>query len=578
VTKYQDLFAAEVAKHVTRAFDVEENVRALIVQPPDFRLGQAAVPCHSFAKKLRKSPVKIAEEIAATPVAPELTTIAKVEAVNGYVNFHCRFEAYGGNLLKEIKTGKAFSTPLLDAEKREKISIEYSQPNTHKALHVGHLRNMVFGDSVCRIMEYAGHDIVRTTYPGDMGAHIAKSLFYIHTQGKKAPETFQADWLGEMYAESDDYVKSVTDPAEQAKNKAQVGEVLKALQEKRGHYYELYLQTREWSLLQMREVYDWLGIHFDVWFYESECDEPSRELVLQKFNEGFFVKSEGAIGLDLSQYNLGFALFLKSDGNGLYLTKDLELIRRKFADPAITRSIVVVDARQKLHFQQLFKTAELMGYPQAAKSVHLSYESVTTPDGKPCSSRNLNGILLDQLREVIEQKIITDYLNQYRGQWTDEEIHKTAEMVALGALKYGFLHVDGGNIIKFQLEEWLKLDGDTGPYLQYVHARCSSILEKVGQPEATYNVVLETDFERELLFMLGRFNNAALLSAESYRPSVVTAYLYDLCKVYNRFYKECPIKTTEGDQKNTRLALVEATAATLRKGLDLLGIPAPKRM
>lgn len=594
--KHQDIFLTQVIERATSAAQAvaktvagqpeirTDEIANLVSNPPEFRFGQAALPCHSFAKKFRLPPVKIANEMAQqindwAQQSGANTHIARVEAVNGYLNFHCHFKNYAKHLLGDIRSGEYFNRPLLDAEKIEKILIEYAQPNTHKALHVGHLRNMVYGDSVSHILEYAGHEVVRATYPGDMGAHIAKSLWYIQTQlGGKLPTERQADWLGEVYAKSDDYVKSITEHGAQAKMKAEIGAVLKELQNQSGPAYELYRVTREWSLDQQKRIYAWLGMKFDVWYFESECDEPSRELVLKKFEEGFFQKSEGAIGLDLSQWNLGFAMFLKSDGNGLYITKDLELIRRKFADPKVTRSLVVVDARQRLHFQQLFKAAELMGYPQAAKSVHLSYESVTTPDGVPCSSRNLNGILLEDLRRVIEDKVILDHLHSYHGIWAETEVRNVAEAVTLGALKYGFLRVDGNSVIKFMLDEWLKLEGDTGPYLQYVHARCQSLLEKVGRAGATQEFVFETPFEEELLVHLGRFNHFVLQAAEGFRPAVISTYLHELCRLYNRFYKECPVKTAQGPLRESRLSLVEASAAVLRTGLSLLGIPAPDKM
>lgn len=558
---------------VPKAADLAASLSA----PPQFTLGQAAIPCHPLAKTMRTAPPKIAQTLADKINSKKHRFIAKVDAVNGYLNFHCAFSEYAGEILPEIRAGAFFRGPFL--ENRERISVEYSQPNTHKALHVGHLRNMVFGDAICNVLAYAGHEVVRVTYPGDMGTHIAKTLWFIqnHKNGE-LPARDQADWLGKVYIEADAYVSAAEGTPEEAKVKAGIGKVLNDLQHKQGETYALYEKTREWSLAHMRHVYQWLGIHFDQWYYESECDEPSRKLVLEKLKEGLFVKSEGAVGLDLSAYNLGFAMFLKSDGTGLYLTKDLELIRLKFADPKVTRSLVIVDARQKLHFQQLFKTAELMGYPQAARSLHLSYETVTTEDNKPFSSRSLLGMPLDTLRSTMEKKVVSDYLQAYRGDWPDTEIEQTAREIALGALKYGFLRVDGNNVIRFVLNDWLKLDGDTGPYLQYVHARCASLLTKVGRAQATFQPILEADIEKELLFFLGRFNAFAVQAAGSYRPSVVAAYLFDLCKLFNRFYTDCPIKTSQGDQRETRLALVEATADVLKKGLGILGIPAPNRM
>ncbi|HRK03009.1 MAG TPA: arginine--tRNA ligase, partial [Oligoflexia bacterium] len=530
--KYESPFLAEVKSGVITAFskinqgavdeDLGRQISGLIVQPPEFRLGQAALPCHQFAKKLRLPPVKIAEALKQELSAQSLKWIGQIDSVNGYLNFHCRSEVLGEWLLNEIAGGGYFAKSLLAESEQEKMIVEYSQPNTHKALHVGHLRNTVFGDAVCKVLHYAGHEIVRATYPGDMGAHIAKALWYVQTKkgGKLPPATEnRADWLGVMYAESEACLRTAEkdDVDEFARIKIEIGKVLKELHSGKGPYYDLYLETREWSLGQMRDVYAWLGVAFDIWYFESECDVPSKELVLNKFKEGFFSKSEGAVGIDLSQYGLGFAMYLKSDGNGLYLTKDLELIRRKFEDPKITRSIYVVDARQKLHFQQLFKTAELMGYPQAAKSVHLSYESVTDESGEPCSSRTLKGVRLSVLRDLLEGKVKKDYLERYRGEWTDEQINATAEAVALGALKYGFLRVDGQTVIRFVLDEWLKLDGDTGPYLQYVHARCCSVIEKVGRPKDLGHLTLETEIEKELLYYLGRFNHYAAQAAREYR-------------------------------------------------------------
>ncbi|NBW82664.1 arginine--tRNA ligase, partial [bacterium] len=315
-----------------------------------------------------------------------------------------------------------------------------------------------------------------------------------------------------------------------------------------------------------------------LWFFESECDEPSRRLVQQKFAEGHFVQDQGAIGIDLSPYKLGFAMFLKSDGNGLYITKDLELLRRKFADPAVTSSIVVVDQRQKLHFQQLYKTAELIGYPQATKSSTLLYETVNTADGKPFSSRSMNGLRLLELRVAMENKVTQDYLERYRGTWSDADIAETAKQVTIGALKYGMLRVDNSTQVTFVLDEWLKLDGDTGPYLQYMHARCCNIIEKQGSPIAGGNICFEAAEERALLFHLSRFNEFAHQSAAHQRPSVVAGYLYDLAKAFNRFYEACPIRSSEGDLRNSRLCLVQASAKVMKEGLALLGIPAPSRM
>jgi arginyl-tRNA synthetase len=555
------------------------EIFGLLSTPPTFELGQAALPCFPFAKILKSAPVKIAETLAQKILTSTRQTIANVTAVNGYLNFHVDFNAFGRTVCNEMGAGNYFTKELLNESELEKVVVEYSQPNTHKAMHVGHLRGLVLGDAVCNLLDYVGSKAVRTTYPGDLGTHVAKELWYIKYRYKgELPTSDQANWLGKVYAEADESLKREIGTDKEAENRTQMSGILKSLQNKEGEFYDLYLKTREWSLNEMQRIYNWLGVTFERWYFESECDEPSRQLVLQKFKEGIFVKSDGAIGIDLAPFKLGFAMFLKSDGNGLYSTKDIELMRRKFEDPTVTSSIVVVDSRQKLHFQQIFKTGEIMGYPQAAKSVHLSYETVNTSDGKAFSSRHLNGLKLEELRVLMEEKVTKDYLERYRGQWTDEEIARTACEVVIGALKYGMLRVDSNTQITFVLEEWLKLDGDTGPYMQYVHARCMNILEKQGQPEQLSDFELENDYEKELVFSLSRFNEFTLVASQGLRPSVIANYLFDLCKAFNRFYEHCPVRSATGPLRNSRLLIVQATGNTLRKGLALLGIPAPHRM
>lgn len=572
---------------VRTVFNVDDatvaQIKSLVVFAHQVELAHAALPCHSLSKVLRKSPKDIATQLCAyacSHVAQKKSPrIKEVKELNGYLNFMFDLELALAEDFKGANSKTLYKGPIIVGKDKEKMIVEFSQPNTHKALHIGHLRNAVYGDAICNILESAGHDIVRATYPGDMGAHIAKALWYIKKfKATEVPKKPSPDWLGQIYAESDQYVKSLNE-TEQAELKKEIGKVYLELENQTGDYYSLYKETREWSLQQMRDVYAWLGIKFDVWFFESECDVPSRKLVQQKYKEGFFELNQGAIGLDLNKYELGFAMYLRTDGTGLYLTKDLELIRKKFEDTAITRSIYIVDARQKLHFQQLFKTAELMGYPQAAKSLHLAYESVTDPEGAPFSSRSLNGVSLEELRVSIRKQVIQQYLEPLKTEWPEEKVNELADQVVLGAIKYGLLKVDPNRIIQFILEDWIKLDGETGPYLQYAHARCMSILKKVGEAPEGLTPKLTESAEKEVVLHLEKFNVALLQAANEYRPSVLCAYLYDLAKLFNRFYRECPIKNTEDEAvRNSRLAITAVVQFTLKKGLKTLGIPAPERM
>ena len=582
-----DLAKKEVASLVQTLLQQEgtapsvEEVYALLVPPPEFHLGQAALPCFAFAKALRKAPAAIAAALEkGCNEAPHKKFIEKAQAVGGYLNVFFCFPQLTPHLLEEIKSSHFFAQDLL--AKKEHVVVEYSQPNTHKALHVGHLRCLVLGDAVSRILAAAGHTVEKATYPGDLGTHVAKTIWYIQSRSLSLPSENKAQWLGQIYAQADTAFKENPEEA-----KPHIASIRKQISEKKGSSYELWKETREWSLEDMAQVYQWLGVTFDHWYFESECEEPAKHLVQEKFQEGFFVKDQGAIGIDLSAYNLGFVMFLKSDGHSLYLTKDLDLIRRKFRNPAVTQSIYVVDARQKLHFQQLFKTAELMGYPQAARSVHLSYETVNTPAGVPFSSRELNGQGLWGLKDLMEQKVKENYLERYQNEWSLEEIQSAATNVTIGALKYGMLRVDNNTSITFILDEWLRLDGDTGPYLQYAHARCQSILVKQGyqkgscskaDPTAAQTPLTAVE-EQTLAFHLWRYPEYVVHAAAQLKPAHIASYLYQLAKLFHRFYEACSIKNSPDEQtKQLRLDLVFATQQVLQKGLHLLGIPSIDKM
>lgn len=580
---FKNEIVTSVMQHLGLEMDTKDVLKSLTL-PPDFALGQASLPLFPFAKQLKQSPQLIAQSLAEKINQQGKKFIHKAECVNAYLNFHCDFSALADHFKHSLNDQSFFHSHLITESEKEKIIVEYSQPNTHKAMHVGHLRCLVLGASVSSLLDYAGHDVIKATYPGDIGAHVAKVIWFLSTHAQEHPLPVKlnvierANWLGKMYVLADNAVKAVKDTDQESVVKKQISEIFHQINSKSGSYYELWKKTRQWSLDYLKEIYEWLKTDFDIWYFESECEEPSKALVLKKYEEGFFVKDQGAIGIDLSDYKLGFVMFLKSDGHGLYLTKDLDLLAQKFKDPQVTKSIYVVDSRQKLHFKQLFKTAELMGYPQAAKSVHLAYETVNTESGTPFSSRSLNGIDILTLKEKMEQKVTQDYLERYRNQWTDAQIEGTARDVTIGALKYGMLRVDNNTQIHFSESEWLKLDGDTGPYLQYVHARCCSILEKQGLPDQTFSCVFAEKEEKELLFFLWRFNEFAALAASQYRPCVVAGYLYDLARQFNRFYEACSIKSAQDDAKNSRLFLVQATQKVMACGLDLLGIPALEKM
>ena len=237
--------------------------------------------------------------------------------------------------------------------------IEYSQPNTHKELHVGHMRNLCLGNSIVEILKYTKHKVYSVTYPGDVGTHVAKCLWYLNHHNKtEAPPARKGAWLGEMYSKANNLLEDQKGTDKEEFNRTELTEILKQLESKKGEYFNRWKETREWSISLMEELYSWADISFDRWYWESELDSSSLTMAKKYYEEGIFIKSEGAIGMDLSEDKLGFCMAIKSDGTGLYATKDIELAQRKFDEYDINNNLYVVDKRQSHHFKQVFKVLE----------------------------------------------------------------------------------------------------------------------------------------------------------------------------------------------------------------------------
>jgi arginyl-tRNA synthetase len=534
-------------------------IEAMLGTPPDFKMGQVAFPAFSFAKDLKKAPVAIAAELVTAINTNRPSILKEAVATGPYINFHFDFEAVGENVVNTIGDGKnllerPFSRP------NEKVSIEFSQPNTHKALHVGHLRNMVLGESVSRLVEFNGRPVERATYPGDLGTHIAKVIWYIrNVQGGKLPQADRADWLGQMYSDAAKYEKeNEADPT----IKAGISTTLRNIEEKKGDDYKLYLETREWSIDQMQDIYSWLGIKFDQWFCESSCDVPSRELVQAKLKEGLLQESDGAVGLDLKNEGLGFVMMLKSDGSGLYLTKDLELLRQKASDPTVSNFIVVVDDRQKLHFRQVFRSAELMGIPGATRAAHLAYGTVANADGSTFSSRSMNGQTLTGLRHSFEGQMAA-LLKARDPSLSDARIKELAQLHTTANLKFGFLKTAPANIIKFDPQEWFSFEGNTASHLIALHDTLSKQTESSISPEEEKAAYADIQ-TAALINHLAHFEAAVAKAGRDLDPSVVANYLAALSK---------QIKLVDDSHDGKKIPrLKQATAKVIQAGLKVLGI------
>jgi arginyl-tRNA synthetase len=355
----------------------------------------------------------------------------------------------------------------------------------------------------------------------------------------------------------------------------------------------LWQATREWSLTDFRRIFDELDAHFDVWFFESEVEEPGKEIVKELVESGLAEISEGLtvvkidekLGLEEPVYRT--LPILRSDGTSLYSTKDLALTKRKFEEFGIDRAVWVVDVRQSLYFKQIFKILELWGFEQAKQAYHLPYEVVTLPEGI-ISSRKGRAPLYDDVKEAVllrAREIIDDKNPELPAEMKDT----VAWQVGLGSIKYTMLARDNSKVVVFDLEEALSFDGHAAPYIQYAHARACRILENAGwnhdqAVSAAALGELRLDFggikpeELALLQQIASLPEEVQRSAEQYRPLLITNYVYELAKTFNDFYHACPVIHSEEPVRGARLALVDATRQTLANALWLLAIEAPSAM
>ena len=496
--------------------------------------------------------------------------ISRIETVSGYINIYLNSSIYAYNLIKTIVSGDYGKGP----EKKDKIMVEYSQPNTHKAFHVGHLRGTCLGAALVNILRCAGYSVVAANLMNDTGSHVARWLwcYLTYHEGENPPEK-KSKWLEDIYIEASQKLH------EHPEYENDVKKTLQKLEHKDSKITELWEKSKDWSLEEFHRIYDELKVQFDVYFYDSDLYQEGKEIVDELVSLGIAQESEGAIIVNLDQlldtddvYKTYVAL--RSDGTALYQTKDFALAKRKFEDYSIDRSIYVVASEQKLHFMQVFKTLELAGFKQAKKCYHLSFELVMLKGGK-MSSRLGNIIFYDDLYADVYNEALKEVEKREIVKENKEEI---ARMVSLGALKFSMLRKDNNKVITFDPKEAVSFEGQTGAYIQYAHARASRILEKEEPHLDEVEFCELTREEQNLLEQLAQFPDVVEQAAESYKPNILSNYVFDTARAFNEFYHACPVLQADEQVKKARLALVLAAKTVLRKGLELLGIEAPERM
>lgn len=527
--------------------------------------------------------------------------IRRVEAVKGYLNLYFAASEYARRVVDTVlKQGREFGH---GAPKGERVMVEYAQPNTLHSFHIGHFRNAILGEALARLVQFAGFDTIRATYPGDIGLGVITILwaydkFYRGQEPQGVHERGQ--WLLKLYIEATAMLepKENETPEEKARREgydAERREMLKKWDVGDPYVRDLWRTTREWSLDELRDIFRMLDIKMDFWFFESDVDEPSKQIVEELVARGIadderpqggavIVKIDEKLGLTKEKYRTN--ILLRSDGTTLYLTKDLALARVKFEQYHVDRSIYVVDVRQSMHLQQAFAILKLWGFKQAEKCFHLGYGFVSLPEGA-MSARRGRVVLFKDVADEAFRRVLAE-IEQKNPGLPAEERDEVARAIGLGALAYAMLSVDNSRDIVFDMDEALNFDGRSGPYIQNAHVRAASILRKSNverQASGAFDVRPVTfDYELtthevRLIDLISRFPATVEQAAQEYRPLVMATYVYDLANAFHSFYHAVPVlQAGSEDVKNALLRLVAAAKQTLANALWLLGITAPDVM
>ncbi len=557
--------------------------------PPNPALGDIGFPMFTFAKSFRRGPPQIAAEVVRLlSENPAAAVLGTVKPEGPYVNVFLAKGAMAGKTLTAIQeAGDQYGRT--GSLRGKRIMIEFSSPNTNKPLHLGHLRNDALGESISRILAFCGAEVFKVNIVNNRGIHICKSMLaYQKFFDGQTPESsgVKSDrFVGDCYVKFTEYSKQFPEQSE-----AETQAMLLAWEAGDAETLKLWKLMNGWAEKGITQTYERTGISFDKIYYESDTYMKGKDEVLAGLEKGvFFREADGSVQIDLSPINLDKKVLLRKDGTSIYMTQDIGTAIARHGDWAFNQLVYVVGSEQQYHFKVLFYVLKQLGYEWASDLYHLSYGMVNLPEGKMKSREGTvvdGDDLINSLRDGALEEIAAKGREEAVG-----DAREVAEKIALGALHYFLLQTTPAKDMIFNPKESLSFNGNTGPYLQYMGARISSILRKVesaAQPadksasqaagKSAAGVVkpelLTDDAEWELLKALSDFPKQAERAAEGRDPSVITAYIYDLSKSFSRFYHDCPILAAESpDLQRTRLELVRAVQTVLKSALRLVLVP-----
>jgi arginyl-tRNA synthetase len=543
----------------------KEEITKLIEIPPNPNLGDFAFPCFQLAKQYKKAPQIIAMELKAKLDKKLPKDIEKIEANNAYINFFINKESFAEQNIRRILKEKENYGRSKEGKGRS-IVFEFSSPNIAKPFGIGHLRSTIIGNALANIAEFQGYKTIRLNYFGDWGTPFGKLL--VGWERFRNESEFKRNPVKHLY---NLYVRVSSMPELD-------GEARKAFEKlEKGdeRCLQLWRRFKEASIKDFNEIYKLLNIKFNVVSGESEYNKQMAGIIKLLKDKGLIEKSEGAEIVNLERYNLGICLIQKSDGTTLYATRDLAAAIDRAKKYKFSKMIYETGAEQQLHFKQVFKILELLGFRWAKACIHADHGLYLDKDGRKFSTRMGKTIFMqDVLEETIN--LAKAELRKRSPQLKEKEINKRSLLIARSAILYGDLKNFRQNNIVFDIERFVSFEGNTGPYLQYSYARASSILKKVRHKKKSLKTKELSSYEIELIKYLSVFPDILQSSCQQLNPALIANYAYELSQLFNEFYHNCHVVGSK--QEAFRIALVVCFKLTLKNALNILGIDALEEM
>ena len=582
----------KIAQTIAEIYGVNEEVT---LQPTrkDFE-GDYTYVFFGLVKSLKKSPPEIGNALG-THLLENFEDFESYNVVQGFLNLKLKNSFWltvFKNVISEIIVKEI-------SENAPAVMVEYSSPNTNKPLHLGHLRNNFLGYSVSEILKAAGYNVTKACLVNDRGIHICKSMIAYSKFGNgETPESggLKGDHLvGKYYVEFDKAYKAEINeliekglPEDEAKKKAPImleaQDLLVKWEQNDPETIDLWKKLNGWVYEGFGKTYKTIGVDFDKTYYESNTYLMGKDLVEEGLSNGIFYKKEdNSVWIDLTEEGLDHKLVLRGDGTSVYITQDLGTTDLKFSDFHSEKSIWVVGNEQDYHFKVLFAIMKKLGRSYAEGCYHLSYGMVDLPSGKMKSREGTVVDADDLVAEMIETAAVSTKEKGKIDDFENNEAQNLFRMLALGALKYFLLKVEPKKRMLFNPEESIDFQGNTGPFIQYTHARIKSILRRANITENQTIEIAEGSIlnkeELDLVFLLNQYHDIIQKAAEEYSPAIIANYVYDLAKTFNGFYAQhSVINETDESIKTLRLALVKKIAQTIKHGMGLLGIEVPEKM